>query len=207
MDMEAILARGPVIPVLVIDRVADAVPLGQALMDGGLTVLEITLRTPAALEAIAEMRAALPHAIIGAGTVVDSASLEAAVRAGASFIVSPGLTERLTLAARDCPIPLLPGIATPGELMTALDADFRCMKFFPAEAAGGPAMLNALNSPFPHVRFCPTGGISPERAPAYLALPNVVCIGGSWMAPQPLIRAGDWKAITHLARNAANLIG
>jgi 2-dehydro-3-deoxyphosphogluconate aldolase/(4S)-4-hydroxy-2-oxoglutarate aldolase len=189
----------------VIERVADALPLAQALLAGGVRVLEITLRTPDALAVIAEVARNVPEAIVAAGTVTTPEQWEAAARAGAHFAVSPGLTPRLLQAAQDSPIPLLPGVATASELMSATDAGFGCFKFFPAQQAGGTAMLQAWHGPLPHARFCPPGGIGLDNAPSYLRLPNVACVGGSWLAPTAMMQTGQWDAITALARAASAL--
>jgi 2-dehydro-3-deoxyphosphogluconate aldolase/(4S)-4-hydroxy-2-oxoglutarate aldolase len=178
-SIDEIMAAAPVIPVLVIDRIEDAVPIAEALVGGGLPVLEVTLRTPVALDAIRAMRA-VPGAIVGAGTVRDPDQLAAAINAGAQFAVSPGFTERLAKAAV---IPWLPGVATAGEVMRALDCGLTRLKFFPASAAGGLPALKALSAVFREVRFCPTGGISQTTAPEWLALPSVACVGGSWLVP------------------------
>lgn len=199
---------GPVIPVLVIDTPEEAVPLARALLDGGVRVLEITLRTPRALEIIKVLAQQVPQAVLAAGTVTTPAQWEAAAQAGAQFAVSPGLTPRLISAASDGgPIPLLPGVATASELMTALDAGFECFKFFPAQQAGGVALLKALGGPFADALFCPTGGITVQSAPSFLSLPNVACVGGSWLAPSEVVKAGNWAAITELAQAAASLRG
>lgn len=199
---------GPVIPVLVIDTPEEAVPLARALLDGGVRVLEITLRTPRALEIIKVLAQQVPQAVLAAGTVATPAQWEAAAQAGAQFAVSPGLTPRLISAASDGgPIPLLPGVATASELMTALDAGFECFKFFPAQQAGGVALLKALGGPFADALFCPTGGITAQSAPSFLSLPNVACVGGSWLAPSEAVKAGNWAAITELAQAAASLRG
>lgn len=200
-----ILARVPVIPVVLIDDAADAAPLARALVAGGLSVIEITLRTPAGLDAIAAIAAEVEDAIVGAGTVLDQAQFEAASKAGARFAVSPGATDRLLEATADSGVPLLPGIATASEAMRLIERGFGFAKFFPAEPAGGSAFLSALASPLPQLRFCPTGGITPQSAPRYLALPNVACVGGSWMAPREAIRAKDWRSITETSRTAAEL--
>lgn len=181
-DIDRILSAAPVIPVLVIDRVADAVIIARALVEGGLPVLEVTLRTPAALDAIREMKG-VHGAIVGAGTVLNPRQLDEAIEAGAEFAVSPGLTEALARAAADSPAPLLPGVATAGEIMRALDLGYSRLKFFPAAASGGIAALKAFGAVFDGVRFCPTGGISAENAPDWLALPQVACVGGSWLVP------------------------
>jgi 2-dehydro-3-deoxyphosphogluconate aldolase/(4S)-4-hydroxy-2-oxoglutarate aldolase len=199
------MTLGPVIPVLVIEHEADALPLARALLAGGVRVLEITLRTPQALDIIRAVSRAVPEAVVAAGTVTTPEQWEAAARAGAHFAVSPGLTPRLLQASADSPIPLLPGVATASELMSATDAGFACFKFFPAQQAGGTAMLKAWHGPLPEARFCPTGGISVDTAPSFLALPNVSCVGGSWLAPADMVQTGQWEAITALARAAAAL--
>jgi 2-dehydro-3-deoxyphosphogluconate aldolase/(4S)-4-hydroxy-2-oxoglutarate aldolase len=200
-----ILRRAPVVPVIVVHRLEDAVPLAEALVAGGLGVLEVTLRTPAGLAAIEAMRRSVPAAVVGVGTLSDPAQFVAARNAGAQFGVSPGLTPALAAAAREVDWPFLPGLMTPTELMQARELGFRCCKLFPAHSAGGVAMLKALHSVFPDVAFCPTGGIQLDNAPQYLALPNVLCVGGSWVAPPDLIKAGDWAAIRRLAQQAAAL--
>lgn len=199
------MSLGPVIPVLVIDDTDKAVPLARALIAGGIKVLEITLRTPNALSVISEIARHVPDAVLAAGTVTTPEQWEASARAGARFAVSPGLTPRLLDAAAQAPIPLLPGVATASELMTAMDSGFECFKFFPAQQAGGVGMLRALGGPFAQALFCPTGGITPQTAPDYLALPNVACVGGSWLAPSAALAAGDWTAITALAQAASSL--
>ncbi len=193
------------IPVLTITDLEHAVPLARALVAGGLPVLEITLRTPVALAAIEAMRKALPDAVIGVGTLTRAVDFAAADRVGAQFGVSPGLTPELAAAARGARFPLLPGVMTPTELITARNAGFNVLKLFPAQQAGGIGMLQALGAVFPDVLFCPTGGISRGTAPDFLALPNVVCVGGSWVAPRALLAAGDWDGIEALARDAASL--
>ncbi|HEY4126031.1 MAG TPA: bifunctional 4-hydroxy-2-oxoglutarate aldolase/2-dehydro-3-deoxy-phosphogluconate aldolase [Rhizomicrobium sp.] len=202
-DIAQLLSISPVIPVLTIARVDDAVPLAQALADGGLSVLEVTLRTGAALDAISAIARDVPKAVVGAGTVLTPADLENARNAGAKFAVSPGLTD--ALADKANALPLLPGVATASEIMRGREHGLRYFKFFPAESSGGVAALKSFAGPFSDVRFCPTGGITLETAPAYLALENVMCVGGSWMVPQRLIEAKDWHAITNLARGAAKL--
>jgi 2-dehydro-3-deoxyphosphogluconate aldolase/(4S)-4-hydroxy-2-oxoglutarate aldolase len=201
-DIDSILGAAPVIPVLTIERIEDAVPIARALVAGGLPVLEVTLRTPAALGAIRAMKA-VDGAIVGAGTLLDPSHLDAAIAAGAEFAVSPGLTRALGEAALGAPIPLLPGVATASEVMRALDLGFTRLKFFPAVAAGGPSALKGLSAVFGDVRFCPTGGISAESAPEWLALPAVACVGGSWLVP--LGQAVDEQAIESRARAAAAL--
>lgn len=199
-----ICALAPVIPVLVIEEAAQARPLAEALVAGGLPVLEVTLRTPAALRAI-EAMAAVPGAVVGAGTLLSPQDIRAAQGAGAAFGVSPGSTDRLLDAAAEAALPLLPGVATASEAMRAMERGHRLLKFFPAEAAGGAAMLAALAGPLPMLRFCPTGGIGPDNAADYLRLGNVACIGGSWVAPRALVTAGDWEGIRRLAAAAAAL--
>ena len=200
--IDEIMALAPVIPVLVVDRVEDAVPIAQALVDGGLPVLEVTLRTPAALEAIRAMKQ-VAGAVVGAGTVLDPRQLTEALDAGAEFIVSPGLTERLGEAAASAGIPFLPGVSNTGDVMRARDLGFTSLKFFPAEAAGGLAVLKALAAVFGEVRFCPTGGITQDSAPAWLAEPAVACVGGSWLVPRG--QAVDPETIKSRARAAASL--
>ncbi|MBV9931452.1 MAG: bifunctional 4-hydroxy-2-oxoglutarate aldolase/2-dehydro-3-deoxy-phosphogluconate aldolase [Alphaproteobacteria bacterium] len=200
-DLDAIMAAAPVIPVLVIDRLEDAVPVAQALVDGGLPVLEVTLRTSAALGAIRAMKA-VEGAIVGAGTVLDPRQFDAAREAGAEFIVSPGLSDPLAAAAKAARVPLLPGVATASEIMRALDHGFTRLKFFPAVASGGIAALKGFGAVFAGVRFCPTGGISAETAPDWLKLPSVACVGGSWLVPPGAI---DPAAIRARARAAAGL--
>lgn len=201
-----ILLQQSVIPVLLIDKLSDAVPVARALVKGGLKAIEITLRTPAALDAIHAVSEDVPEAIVGAGTVLNSDHYESAETAGAKFIVSPGLTGELIDAADDSDIPLLPGAITPSELMGALEEGYQCLKFFPAMAAGGIDFVKSLASPFADVKFCPTGGITAKNAADWLKLPNVVCIGGSWVAPRKLIDAGDFDAITKLAAETTKLI-
>jgi len=198
--IDALLARAPVLPVLAIERLDDAVPLARALVGGGLPVLEVTLRTDAALAAITRIAAEVDGAIVGAGTVLTPADLDAVADAGAAFAISPGATDALYAAAAAHRLPWLPAIATASELMHGLDHGHRRFKFFPAEAAGGVAALNAFAGPFPQARFCPTGGIDPASAPRYRALPNVMTVGGSWMVPKDAIEARDWARITALAR-------
>lgn len=200
------LALSPVIPVLVVEDEVHAVPLAQALAEGGLQVLEVTLRTQRALHVIEAMARAVPQAVIAAGTVTTPGQLVQAQDAGARLAVSPGLTPALAEAAlRPGALPLLPGVATASELMAGLEAGLRSFKLFPAEAVGGVALLQSLNGPFPQARFCPTGGITPDTAPRYLALPNVACVGGSWLAPATDLREGRWDQIRERARQAAAL--
>ena len=205
MDTLELAAHGPVIPVIVLQRVQDAVPLAQALVAGGVRVLEVTLRTPAALEAIERIAREVPEALVGAGTVRSAADAQAAAAAGCRFAVSPGYTDAVGGACRALGLPLLPGVATASEVMQAQDAGYGFLKFFPASAAGGVPMLKALAGPFPEVRFCPTGGLTPANAPEYLALPNVPVCGGSWLTPAEAVAAGDWARITALARAAGTL--
>ena len=199
-----ICALAPVVPVLVLRDVAHAAPLARALVAGGLPALEVTLRTPAALDAIRAM-AAVPGGVVGAGTLLTPEDVAAAKAAGAQFGVSPGATPRLLAAAQDVGLPLLPGAATASEVMALLERGYTVQKFFPAESVGGAAAVKALGGPLPQVRFCPTGGITPGLAPGYLGLANVLCVGGSWVAPDALVAAGDWAAITRLAAEAAAL--
>ena len=199
------LRLAPVVPVLVIDRVEHALPLARALVKGGLPLLEITLRTPAALDAIQVISDEVEDAVVGAGTVLDGDQLDAITKRGAKFAVSPGVTDRLLDAAKDIPCPLLPGTASASDVMHLLDHGFEFMKFFPAEPAGGKAYLKALSSPLPAASFCPTGGIGPANAKDYLDLPNVVCVGGSWVAPKQAVAEGDWATIEGVAREAASL--
>ncbi|AOY96185.1 2-dehydro-3-deoxyphosphogluconate aldolase [Cupriavidus sp. USMAA2-4] len=195
----------PVIPVLEFASVDEALHVSEALIAGGLPVLEITLRTPVALDAMRAVAAAFPQACVGAGTVLNAAQLKAVREAGAQFAVSPGLTPALAVAAQGEGIALLPGVATASEAMAALEAGFSFLKFFPAEAAGGVPMLKSLYGPFAQLRFCPTGGINAAKAVEYLALPNVVCVGGSWIVPKDAVAAGDWGRIRTLAQQASAL--
>ena len=204
MNTLELVELGPVIPVIVVERLADAVPMAEALVAGGVRVLEVTLRTPVALEAIRAMRT-VPGAIVGAGTLRSAADARAAREAGAVFGVSPGYTAELGAACREIDLPLLPGVATASEVMAAQADGLSFLKFFPATAAGGIPMLKALAGPFPDVVFCPTGGITLATAPDFLALPNVKVCGGSWMTPADALRSGDWARVTQLAREAAAL--
>lgn len=199
------LADVPVIPVLEFHSVDEALHVSEALVTGGLPLLEITLRTPVALEAIKAVAAALPQACVGAGTVLNVEQLHAVRDAGAQFAVSPGLTPALAAGAQGAGISLLPGVATASEAMAALEAGFTFLKFFPAQAAGGVPMLKSLGGPLPQLRFCPTGGIDIALAPSYLALPNVVCVGGSWVVPKDAVASGDWGRIRTLAEQAKAL--
>jgi len=202
---ETALSATPVLPVVVIHDASAAEPLARALLAGGLGAVEITLRTEAALEAIRIVAKAVPEMLVGAGTVLSEADLDAATEAGARFALSPGATPKLLKAARDAAIPFIPGTATSSEVMRGLDLGYRCFKFFPAEQLGGAAGVKALAGPLPQARFCPTGGITAAQAPAYLALDNVLCVGGSWITPAEKINACDWDAITALARRAIML--
>lgn len=197
--------HGPVIPVIVIEDLAHAVPLARALVAGGVRVLEVTLRTPVALQAISAMAREVPEAIVGAGTLRTAADARAVKDAGAAFAVSPGFTEPLSTACRAFDLPLLPGVSSASEVMRAADAGHSFLKLFPATAVGGAALLKGLAGPFPDIVFCPTGGITPETAPQFLALPNVRVCGGSWLSPKDALQAGDWARITRLAREAAAL--
>jgi 2-dehydro-3-deoxyphosphogluconate aldolase/(4S)-4-hydroxy-2-oxoglutarate aldolase len=204
-DPVPILARAPVIPVLTIERAADAVPLARALVAGGLPVLEVTLRTDAALAAIALIAEQVREAVIGVGTVTEPDDIAPALRAGAQYLVSPGTPQALADALTQAPVPAIPGCATVSEAMALAAHGFKVLKFFPAEASGGIAWLKAVAAPLPGLRFCPTGGIDGKNAAAYLALPSVAAVGGSWVAPKDAVAAGDFSRITALARTAAGL--
>lgn len=204
-DFETLLGDTPVVPVLVVERITTGVPLAKALVEGGLPLLEITLRTQAALDVIRAIIAEVEGVVVGAGTVLTRQQFQDAEAAGARFIVSPGTTPELFGAASQSRLPFLPGAATATEVMHLLERGYRCMKFFPAEQAGGIAWLEAIASPLPEARFCPTGGIDAARAKAWLELANVACVGGSWVAPKDAVAAGDWARITGLAREAAAL--
>jgi len=197
-----VFAAGPIVPVIVIDDLAQALPLAQALLAANVRVLEVTLRTPVALQAIRLLSDALPDALVGAGTVTTPEQLQQVTAAGAKFAISPGITEALLVAGKDGSIPLIPGVASVSELMQAIDQGYDHLKFFPAEAAGGTAMLKAIAGPFGHIRFCPTGGIDGHNCANYLALPNVACVGGSWILPKQAIASGDWDEVTRVAREA-----
>jgi 2-dehydro-3-deoxyphosphogluconate aldolase/(4S)-4-hydroxy-2-oxoglutarate aldolase len=203
-DIAHICSLAPVVPVIIIDRLEDAVPLAKALVAGGLPVLEVTLRSPVALAALAAM-AEVPGAVVGAGTVVEPAQVDAVAKAGAKFIVSPGTYPELVTAVLDSGIPYLPGVATPSEMMGLLARGIRHQKLFPATVVGGMDMLKAVGSPLSQIRFCPTGGVNVNNAKDFLALPNVMCVGGSWVTPAKLVAAGDWAGIEALAREAAEL--
>ena len=205
LDTRSLAAHGPVIPVIVIQRLEQAVPLAQALVEGGVKVLEVTLRTPVALAAIEAIARAVPKAVVGAGTLRLPADAKAARDAGSRFAVSPGYTSALGAACREAGLPLLPGVATGSEVMAAMADGLDFLKFFPAQQAGGVPMLKALAGPFPDIAFCPTGGITLETAPQFLALPNVKVCGGSWLTPADAVEQGDWARITRLAREAQAL--
>ncbi|OJU14035.1 MAG: keto-deoxy-phosphogluconate aldolase [Caulobacterales bacterium 68-7] len=207
-DASSILsASRPVMSVVTITNIADAVPLARALVAGGLPAIEVTLRTAAGLEAIPAIAAEVEGAIIGAGTVVTPADLAAVEKAGATFAISPGSTPALLAAGRDAGIPYIPAVATPSELMAGLDAGYSAFKLFPATVVGGVSWLKAIGGPFANVRFCPTGGIDLKTAPDFLALPNVMCVGGSWTTPAAAVAAGDWAGIESLAREARTALG
>lgn len=204
--VDALLRAAPVLPVLAIEDAEDAEPLARALVDAGLPVLEVTLRSEAALAAIRRMVSAVPGAVVGAGTVLTARQLDEVAEAGARFAIAPGATLALYAAADTASIPFIPAVATASELMLGLEHGHRRFKFFPAEAAGGLAALRAFAGPFPQARFCPTGGINLERAPRYRALPNVITVGGSWMVPAEALQARDWARIGALARAAASAL-
>jgi 2-dehydro-3-deoxyphosphogluconate aldolase/(4S)-4-hydroxy-2-oxoglutarate aldolase len=204
-DILSIMALAPVIPVLTVRDAEDGVAQAKALVAGGLRAIEVTLRTPAALAALAAIASRVAGAVVGAGTIVDPAQIEAAVAAGARFLVSPGASPRLAKAAAVAPAPFLPAVATASEAMTLMELGFRALKLFPAEAIGGVKLLGSLAGPLPDLKFCPTGGIDLVKAPAYLALPNVACVGGSWMLPRQALADGDYAAVEALAREAAAL--
>ena len=205
MDIAAIAARAPVIPVLTIDRVEMAIPLARALVKGGLPVLEITLRTEAALQALELIAREVPDAVVGAGTVLNARQVEQVQRAGARFGVSPGCTDELAAAVSAARLPFLPGVQTVSEAMRLADRGFSLLKFFPADTAGGVGWLKAASAPLAGLRFCPTGGIGAETAPTYLALANVACVGGSWVAPKDAVAGGDWGRVERLAAAASYL--
>lgn len=207
MTSPSVLNLAPVVPVVVLEDAADAVPLARALVAGGLPAIEVTLRTAAALDAIEAIAAEVPDAVVGAGTVISARNVADTVAAGARFLVSPGWTDPLLDAMKAAGVPFLPGVSTTSEVVALLERGVTEMKFFPAEAAGGTAYLKALSAPLPQARFCPTGGISPASAPTYLALPNVGCVGGSWMVPGDVLAAKDWARVERLAGEAAALRG
>ncbi|MFJ5223703.1 bifunctional 4-hydroxy-2-oxoglutarate aldolase/2-dehydro-3-deoxy-phosphogluconate aldolase [Streptomyces sp. NPDC088400] len=203
--MTSVLDLAPVIPVVVLDDATDAVPLARALVAGGLPAIEVTLRTPVALDAIRAIAADVPDAVVGAGTVLTADAVSESVAAGARFLVSPGWTDALVNAMRESGVPFLPGVSTTSEVVALLERGVTEMKFFPAEAAGGTAYLKSLSSPLPRARFCPTGGITAASAPSYLSLPNVGCVGGTWMVPADALAAKDWARVEALAREASTL--
>jgi 2-dehydro-3-deoxyphosphogluconate aldolase/(4S)-4-hydroxy-2-oxoglutarate aldolase len=204
-DPTSLVAKTPVIPVLTIERAADAVPLARALVAGGLPVIEVTLRTRAALDAIRAIAAEVPDCVVGVGTVLRAADIAAAIAAGAKYLVSPGTPAELAAALADASIPVLPGCATVSEAMALGARGFKVLKFFPAEASGGTAWLKSIAAPLPELKFCPTGGIDSRNIATYLACPNVLAVGGSWVAPKDAIAAGDFTRITQLAREASVL--
>ncbi len=203
--LDAILTRSPVIPVLVVEDAAQAVPLAKALVAGGIPVLEITLRSAAALEAIQRIAAEVPEAVVGAGTVLNPAQFAAAQLAGAKFVISPGATEALYYCAKDTGLPYLPAVSTASEIMRAMEQGFMRAKFFPAESSGGAAALKGFAGPFPEVKFCPTGGVTEANLRSYTSLPNVFAAGGSWLAPKELVQKGDWAGITAIAKKAVQI--
>ncbi|MYW64556.1 bifunctional 4-hydroxy-2-oxoglutarate aldolase/2-dehydro-3-deoxy-phosphogluconate aldolase [Streptomyces sp. SID8379] len=203
----SVLDLAPVVPVVVVEDASDAVPLARALVAGGLPAIEVTLRTPAALDAIRAIAAAVPDAVVGAGTVISPANVADAVAAGSKFLVSPGWTGTLLAAMKASGVPFLPGVSTTSEVVALLEHGVTEMKFFPAEAAGGAAYLKSLAGPLPQARFCPTGGVSPANAGSYLKLKNVGCVGGSWMLPADAIAAKDWDRVEALAREACAIAG
>lgn len=205
VSIKEVMTTSPVMPVMVINQIEHAVPLARALVEGGLKVLEITLRTSVALECIRRIKAEVPDAIVGAGTIINTQTLHQAIDAGAQFIVSPGITDSLLDASLTCGVPVLPGVITPSEVMRLLEKGITAMKFFPAEAAGGIPMLKSIGGPLPQIMFCPTGGVNLNNAPDYLALSNVACVGGSWMAPADLVDAENWAEITRRAAAATAL--
>jgi len=205
LTIKEIMTMSPIVPVMVINNVEHAVPLAKALVKGGLKVLEITLRTPAALESIRRIKAEVPDAIVGAGTIINIETLNQAIEAGAQFIVSPGTTDKLIDAALATGVPLLPGIANPSDAMRLLEKGITAMKFFPAEAAGGVPMLKSIGAPIPQIMFCPTGGVSQKNVKEYYSLPNVACVGGSWMCAANLVDAENWDEITRLSIEAVQL--
>lgn len=206
LSIEEVCRLAPVVPVLVIDDLDAAVPLAEALVAGGLRALEVTLRTPVALKAIRAIADAVPDAVIGVGTLLTADDVKASVDAGARFGVSPGFTDTVMDAAERAGLPMLPGVATPSEAMAAADRGLKVLKFFPAEANGGAPVLRAWASPLANLSFCPTGGVSEKNAPDYLSLPNVICVGGSWVAPKAAIANGDWATITRLSKEACGLV-
>ncbi len=205
LTADDVMMLSPVMPVVTINDAGHAEPLARALLASGVRTIEVTLRTPAALEAISVIAKAAPEMIVGAGTVLNIADLDAAIEAGARYALSPGATPKLMKAARNAKIPFIPGVATSSEIMRGLDLGYTHFKFFPAEQLGGIAALKAQHGPLPNAKFCPTGGISADKAASYLALPNVLCVGGSWIAPADKIKAQDWASIEAAAKQAASL--
>jgi 2-dehydro-3-deoxyphosphogluconate aldolase/(4S)-4-hydroxy-2-oxoglutarate aldolase len=205
LEIRSILALGPVIPVLVIEREDDAVPIARAMLRGGVTVLEVTLRSSSALKSIAAIAREVPEAIVGAGTVVSEEQANRAAKAGAKFFVSPGLTQTIARAAGSLRVPLLAGVATASDVLRGIELNMSAFKLFPAEVVGGVGALKAFAGPFPGISFCPTGGITADNAPSYLRLPNVACVGGSWLAPPDAVAAKGWHRIEQLAREASAL--
>ncbi|MGF1685197.1 bifunctional 4-hydroxy-2-oxoglutarate aldolase/2-dehydro-3-deoxy-phosphogluconate aldolase [Photobacterium japonica] len=205
IEPNTVFAASPVVPVMVIEHLEEALPIAKALLAGGIAVFEVTLRTACALDALRAIATAMPHALVGAGTVINTAQYDAAVAAGAKFVISPGITPTLLAHAKQGPVPLIPGVSTPSEIMQAVELGYTHLKFFPAEANGGAVALAAIAGPLPQVRFCPTGGISPTNVAEYTALPCVATVGGSWMLPKKAIRSGDWGHISHLAHEAVAL--
>ncbi|MFQ2470188.1 bifunctional 4-hydroxy-2-oxoglutarate aldolase/2-dehydro-3-deoxy-phosphogluconate aldolase [Aeromonas caviae] len=201
-----VFAASPLVPVMVINDLEQALPMAKALLDGGISVFEITLRTPVALDAIALIAKAMPDAMVGAGTVLNCAQFDAAVAAGARFVISPGMTPALLAHAAKSTAPLIPGVATPSEVMQALEAGYDHLKFFPAEANGGTKALSAIAAPLPQVKFCPTGGIGPKNVADYLALKCVATVGGSWMLPADAVKSGNWEEVTRFSREAVELV-
>ena len=206
MNIDEILAQSPIIPVIVVEHIEDAVPLARALVDGGLPVLEVTLRSAVALQAIHEISRSVSGAIVGVGTVTRPEQFRESLEAGARFAVSPGLTETLLTASRDIDMPFLPGVFTPGEAMYAFEQGFNALKLFPAQQAGGIGMLKAMSGPLPEIHFCPTGGIDANNFIDFLSLPNVICAGGSWVCPASAIRNHDWDRIRQLAQDVHRAI-
>jgi 2-dehydro-3-deoxyphosphogluconate aldolase/(4S)-4-hydroxy-2-oxoglutarate aldolase len=200
----SLLDIAPVIPVVVLHDAADAVPIANALVGGGLPIIELTLRTPAALDAIERIAGEVPQILVGAGTIVDPGQAKRALAAGAQFLVSPGSTSALRTAMRDTGLPHLPGVSTVSEVIALLEEGYSEMKFFPAEAAGGARYLRAIHAPLPTARFCPTGGISPSNLAEYLDAPNVGCVGGSWLTPADAVDRHDWAHVSDLARKASS---
>jgi 2-dehydro-3-deoxyphosphogluconate aldolase/(4S)-4-hydroxy-2-oxoglutarate aldolase len=205
VNTEELFGLAPVVPVVVLDDADHAVPLARALVEGGLPAIEVTLRTPAAAESIERIAAEVPDAVVGAGTVVTAQDAERSRKAGARFLVSPGCTPRLRAAMAETGLPFLPGVSSASEAMALLEEGITAMKFFPAEPAGGIPYLKGLGGPLPQITFCPTGGIRPGNAADYLALPNVGCVGGTWLTPSDAVRAGDWDRVRALAAEAADL--